>query len=109
MWAVVRSKLLVVEPGNMTRYTLLVSRLDTGFGDEELRVLGLSKGGYIATLVNFRNSPSILFGVNSFLAAWYVAEKLGINEVDAREVARALAAELPGIGAEALDSVTDSE
>ena len=79
--------LVMYEPGNMTRYMVVVVRLGGEFAAE----IGAYPTGYTVSIVNFRKARTLVLSAPAFLHPDYVAEEMGIGVSDAAVIAELLA------------------
>lgn len=84
--ATVLPTVVVADPGNGTRYTILVTPITD---PDALRDLGASDGSVVVSLwPHSRNSASAIFRRRAgYLAPQYVAEKLRVGDADAEALA----------------------
>lgn len=75
------------EPGNGTRYLLLLTKLD-GFSESVTELIGVGPKCWSVTLLNREPHPLVFISDNGQLLHWsYVSEKLGLRIPDAVVVA----------------------
>lgn len=90
-------KLIIVSPGNGTKYILVVTPLGTlgrFDGDEGhlCHVLGLQPGSWLVSLwPGTHGSRCAWFAPQGYLSPMYVSEKLNVGVADAEHLARIIA------------------
>lgn len=88
-------RVVVVDPGNMTRYVLVLSRLPR----EACHTLGCDEDSFLVAVPNLR-SRTMFFSPQAGATASYVCEKLDVSWGDAEQIADILNALTPGVSAE---------
>jgi hypothetical protein len=78
-------RVVVVDPGNMTRYVLVLSQLPL----EACRVLGCDEGSFLVAVPNLR-TRTMFFSPRHGTSAIYVREKLDVSWGDAEQIASVL-------------------
>lgn len=78
-------RVVVVDPGNMTRYVLVLSQLPL----EACHIFGCDKGSFLVAVPNLR-TRTMFFSPRDGATANYVCEKLDVSWGDAEQIASVL-------------------
>lgn len=77
-------QLIEYQPGNATRYVLLLSNIGERLSEASLNKFGASKGSVMVQLLQDPSRPrSIVLGFGEYVDPYYVSERLHVNLADA--------------------------
>lgn len=76
--------LIEYQPGNGTRYVVLISDVGTQLSERGLNLLGTSRGSVMVQLLSDLSNPrAMTIGVGDWLDPQWISERLHVNMADA--------------------------